>query len=388
MAETVDGQVEDLALTWSGRALDVGRIEAELGKLRYLAAGENATAQGFALRTSLLNMVVYTEREEERDFASRVVEDLASHHPSRALIVLARPNPDGQSHIQAQIAAHCHISRSLDQSVCCEEIGLTVAGPAALHLHSVIVPLLVPDLPVYVWWAEPWPARTNVISRLADGADRVIVDSQAFDDQAADLLHLARLSERVRRTTIGDLNWDRTEPWRDFLSGQRNIAEMHHHFASMNSVEIGYASGEGQQKPAQAFLLLAWLAGELGWDTHSVSAHGPQRLTFRAEEGHQIAAYVRPVDQAGAEPGSIVGVKITGQSETAGCSLSINRTGEADHLIVLTEHVAGGAGEEHVRFEHAELSQLLMMELDADPHDPQYGKVLQTAVPLISAVRA
>ena len=385
MAETVESSLEDLALTWSGRAVDIGRIEAELGKLRYMVAGERSPGDGFALRTSLLNMVVYAEREEEMDFASRIIEDLASHHPSRALIVLARPSND-ESHIEAHLAAHCHISRSLEQSVCCEEISLKVTGRAAMHLHSVIVPLLVPDLPVYVWWTEPLPADPHLFLQLMDAADHVIVDSSRFVDQLSDLLSLAQLAENEPRTTIGDLNWRRLEPWRDFFDRQKNIADMRHHLSTVTGVEIRYAEGPGSHKPAQAFLLLAWLARELGWDTHSLSAHGGQRLTFRAREGRQISAYLHAVKYPAVDPGSLVSVKIACESETASALLSITRTGDPYHLTVRTEH-RGGAIEEHVRFEPAEPSALLMLELDAAPHDPEFNNMLRTVVPLISAAR-
>ena len=142
-------------------------------------------------------MVVYAEREEAAEFASRVIEDLASHHPSRALIVIAQHSGD-ESLIEAQLAAHCHISRSLEQSVCCEEVTLRVSGPAASHLHSIIVPLLVPDLPVYIWWTEPLPADTHLLTQLMDTADHLIVDSANFEDQLGDLLRLARLAEQER----------------------------------------------------------------------------------------------------------------------------------------------------------------------------------------------
>lgn len=385
MAETVNG-LEDLALTWSGRAVDIGRIEAELDKLRYMVAGERAHGDGFALRTSLLNMVVYSEHEEAMDFAGRVVEDLASHHPSRALVVLARPG-GSESHIEARLAAHCHISRSLEQSVCCEEISLIVSGPAATHLHSVIVPLLVPDLPIYVWWTEPLPDDEHLIMQLISSADHATVDSKLFDDQLAGLLTLARLGGKAPRTTLGDLNWRRLEPWRDFFNLQRSVTELRHHFSSVKSIEIRYADGHGKHRPAQAFLLLAWLALELGWDTSSLSAHGASRLTFRGREGHPISAYLHAVKYPAVDPGAVVGVKIACESETAGALLSISRTGDPFHLTIRAEH-RGGTSEEHVRFEPAEPSALLMTELNAGVHDHEYENVLRGAVPLIQAARA
>ncbi len=390
MAETLDsrndGGLQDLALTWSGRALDVSRIEAELGKLRYMAAGEPASGQGFALRTSLLNMVVYAEHEEGGLMASRVIEELASYHPSRALVVIANAAAE-ESLIEAQLAAHCHISRSEEQTVCCEEVTLRVGGPAALHLHSVIVPLLVPDLPVYTWWTEQMPADTHLLRELMETSDHVIVDSDKFDDELGGMLGLARLAEAVPRCTLGDLNWDRLEMWRDLLQQQRKITEMRHHLAFVESVEIRYAGNDDTAKPGRAILFLAWLARSLGWDLASVSSHGPQRFTLRVDEDRKVSAYVHAVDLPTVEPGALAAVKISCRSETARALLSISRTGDPNHLIVRTEHL-GSASEEGYRLEPAGISALLMLELNASPRDAEYNEMLRAAGPLMKAARA
>ncbi len=385
MAETVSS-LEDLALTWTGRAVDISRIEAELGKLRYMMVGDRSPGDGFALRTSLMNMVVYSERQEDTDMAARVIEDLASYHPSRAMIVQARPEPE-ESRVDAELAAHCHISRSLEQSVCCEEILLKVAGPAATHLHSVIVPLLVPDLPVYLWWTDQLPTNTHLITELLAVADHLIVDSSRFEDQLEDLVRLSRLTAQETRTGLGDLTWRRLDPWRELFHQQANITEMRHHLQWMRSVEVRYATGGGPPKPAQAFLLLAWLAEELGWNTHTLSAHGAQRLTFRVEEGRQISAYVHSVKYPAVEPGSIVGVKIACQSETASALINVSRTGDPLHVTVRTEH-RGGVMEDQVRLDPLELPVMMMAELDAPLRDNSYRDVLRTAVPIIMAIRA
>lgn len=385
MAETVDG-LEDLALTWSGRALDVGRIEAELGKLRYMAAGAPAEGQGFALRTSFLNMVIYAEHPEGAQYASSIIEDLATHHPSRALIVVAHPH-DGESHIEAQLAAHSHMSQALEQSVCCEEVTLHVAGPAARHLHSIIIPLLIPDLPVYLWWTEQLPQEPHLFQELLETADRLIIDSARFEDQPAALQRLAALSARETRAAVGDVNWQRLHTWRDLLSEQRSVAEMRHHLSSVKSVEIRYAKGHGGSKAGSAFLFLAWLAGELGWDTHGVSAHSSGRLTLRADEGRRVSAFIHAVDYPTLEPGRIVGVKIACQSETARALLSINRTGDPYHLTIRTEH-RDGITEDSVRIEPGDAAGLLVRELDTAPQDGEFARVLNAALPLMMAARA
>jgi len=384
MAEAVDG-LQDLALTWSGRALDVSRIETELGKLRYLAAGEPAGGEGFAIRASILNMVVYAEHEDGANNASRVIEDLASHHPSRALIIVARPS-DEDSHIEAQLAAHCHINADLEQQVCCEEVTLHVSGRSASHLHSIIIPLLVPDLPVYVWWTERLPEESHLLAGLVETSDRFIVDSGHFGNPAADLLRLARLGDAHPGTTLGDLNWDRLLPWCELIQGQRQVADLHHHLASVQSVEVRYAAGGETDPVAQCFLFLSWLSGVLGWNTSAVSGHGRERLTLRHED-RQISVYLVPVPYPAIDPGWLVGVKIVCESEGKRALLTLSRTGDPYHITVRSEH-ADNVAEDSVRVEPATPADTLVYELNTPVRDPAYTRVLQGAVPLIEAAHA
>lgn len=380
------GLPQDLGLSWSGRALDVNRIEAELAKLRYMAAGEPTSDEGFAIRTSMLNMVAYAEHEEGGLMASRVIEELASHHPSRALVMIANANDD-ESRIDAQLAAHCHISRSEEQSVCCEEVTLRVQGPAARHLHSVIVPLLVPDLPVYTWWTEEVPDDVRLIRTLMQTSDRLVVDTDKMRDALTSMLVLAHLADLEPHCTIGDLNWDRLDMWRDLLEQQRNITEMRHHLASVEGVEIRYAGTPSEDKPGRAILFLAWLAQRQGWDVGTVVSDGPQRFNFRAGEERTVSSYVHAIDIPTVEPGSIVSVKISCRSEGKSALLSISRTADPYHLAVRTEH-NDEVTEEGYRLEVPDTAALLMMELDGGPRDKKYNNILRAAGPLIKAARA
>ena len=78
----------EAALTWTGEAVDIARIEAELAQLRYGAAGSPPGGEGYALRTSLLNLVVYAPDEARAYEASQTIAGLTRDHPSRALIIV------------------------------------------------------------------------------------------------------------------------------------------------------------------------------------------------------------------------------------------------------------------------------------------------------------
>src|SRR3972149_2961774 len=83
------------ALTWSGRAVELDRIEEELVRLRYEAGGAGQEGKPFAIRTSFLNLVVHAADEESARHASQVIAALPSYHPSRSLITVARPSAGG-----------------------------------------------------------------------------------------------------------------------------------------------------------------------------------------------------------------------------------------------------------------------------------------------------
>ena len=362
--------------------VNFGEIERELGKLRYMAAGEPARGEVIALRSSLLNMVVYSEDDEDAELAGRLIGNLASNHPSRALVVVARPSA-ADSTIETRLAAHCHLTSNREQCVCCEEVTLHVSGRAASHLHSLIAALLIPDLPVYVWWTEPVPEAGHELEELLQVADRLIVDSEAFSDQLVELLRLARFAAKEPATGIGDLSWGRLTAWRQMLQQQRQIAEMRHHLSSVESVEMQYSARNGKRYPAQALFFLAWLAGDLGWDVSEATRRGDDHLAF-PHNGRKIDLSLQPVDYPDVDPGCLTSVRIACRSETAHAVLTISRAHDAQHVTIQSEH-RGATTESHVVIPCTDTGGALAQELDLLPNDAQFGRVLSRAVPLMLA---
>ena len=383
MAETVAAP-DQLTLEWSGSAVDAARIETELARLRHYAAGRPPQGEGFALRSSLLNLVIYAEDEHAAREAGQLIAGLSSHHASRALILIARPG-DGDSRIDAQLAAHCHVAPGLEQQICCEEVTLTVNGPAARHLHSVIIPLLVPDLPVYVWWPGALPDDRHTFDEVLEGADHLIVDSGRFDDQAQGLLKLAGFFGAGDRTPVGDLNWERLDPWRQCLADYCRTPGLRDYIAAVRSVKIGYAAGGGTGGSSQALLLLGWLASWLGWDTGSAS--GGKESAVVHSDGRKISLEMTRRRYAALEPGWLVSVSLRCSSENGDASVSISRIGDPLHVVVHLQE-PGGVFEEQLRIEPCGQAEMLMRLLDGPRNNPQYTAALARALPLIEPFRS
>jgi hypothetical protein len=133
-------------------------------------------------------------------------------------------------------------------------------------------------------------------------------------------------------------------------------------------------------------LLVSWLARELGWGPGSALGHGENRVEF-ASGDRRVAVYLRPVDYPAIEPGGLVSLKIVCRTDTTEALLTISRTGDPTHVTIRTEHQENAA-ETSVRVVPPPPHELLMDELDAAAHDPEYRRILDGIPPLARAVQS
>ncbi len=352
MAEAL---TEGARLSWSG-GIDAALIEAALSRLRYSAAGEPEGGEGLAVRTNLLTLVICAGTKEEAMEAARSVISLPGRHPSRTLVVTADPGTE-EPRIGVELAAHCHTATGLERQVCCEEVDLTIAGPPARHLHSIVAALLVPDLPVHLWWHAPLPRDQHVFQELVAYADRLILDSARLGPPVESLRGVSELAAAAPpQCATSDLNWGRTLPWRDVV--ERHSAGLN--LPSPFRAHLAFAGRPGDPLPAHALLLLGWLG-----------AKGPP--------GQRPLISAAPQDNADLRPGSLISLVIGPAREPGGPLLSAQRMEAPPRLRILAHH-RGRQVEECLPFEEPDDSELLARELDALGPDPEYQAALAAAI--------
>ena len=235
-----------------GGRMSIGQIEHELGKLR---TNDDGT---LALRSSVLNMLVVTD-EESADEITTSVSKLAGRYPARAVVFIA--DPEGESNVEVGLSAFCHARGGGGVHVCAEQITIHAEGPPAVHLESLAGPLLIPDLPVFLWYPGAFSPRSPEFAAMAELADRVILDSAASEDHETCLRQIAALMEDPATPAIGDLQWVGLSPWRSLLADTFGAPERAGELEKIERVEVLYAPG-GENR---AMLLIGWLASTLGW---------------------------------------------------------------------------------------------------------------------------
>jgi len=195
-----------LTQDWHGEDVSIAEIEAELARLRAESTGVGGGPQQ---RTSVMTHVAWVP-PEWLDAAERTLAGLAERHPSRTVLLIPRPD-DELDRVDADLTMRCYPVAG--QPVCGEVIELHLLGDRSLAPASLVLPLAISDLPVFVRWRGEPDFRGTQWRQLVDVADRVIVDSSEWGDLA-----YAELAQSFGDSAISDIAWARTEPWRRELA--------------------------------------------------------------------------------------------------------------------------------------------------------------------------
>jgi glucose-6-phosphate dehydrogenase assembly protein OpcA len=221
---------------WSGVDVSIAQIESELARLRDQSSGE---VDQPTQRTSVMTHVAWVPAQW-LDAAERVLEGMAERHPSRTVILV--PCPDLLGGIDAELSVRCFPVG--ERAVVGEVIELSLRGDRSLAPASIVLPLAISDLPVFLRWRGEPPFGETQWEQLVTVADRVIVDSSEWSD-----LRYYALAEDFERTAVSDIAWARTDAWRIELASR---------WPAIAGQEIAISGPR-----AEAELLRGWLTSRL-----------------------------------------------------------------------------------------------------------------------------
>jgi glucose-6-phosphate dehydrogenase assembly protein OpcA len=213
-------------------------IEREVTSLR-IVPGSDAPYQ----RTSVMTHTAWVPPEWV-EAAEDVLAGLAERHPSRTIVLF--PQPDEEDGLEADVDVDVFPVGD-GRQVCTETIRIRLKGPRASAPASVVQPLFLPDLPVFLRWRGVPPFRGDAFESLVGVVDRLIVDSTEWPDLRASYAAFADVFDRV---VVSDIAWARTSSWR------AQLASLWPGIAAVDRVRVTGTA-------AQAQLLAGWLRSRL-----------------------------------------------------------------------------------------------------------------------------
>ena len=209
------------------------------------------TRAGSPVMGMVMTLIIVVDEDGATD-ALDAAKDASHEHPARVLGVILG-NGRGAGVVNAQVGTGGGWAG---------EIALIrLEGEVVKHPESVVLPLLLPDSPVAVWWPKDHPAdpATDSIGALSR---RRITDSAYVTRGKLKALRAQCAAYSPGNT---DLAWTRITPWRALLA-----SALDQHPAKVTAAEVS-----AERISPSADLLAAWLAHRLKVPVTRRTSAGP-----------------------------------------------------------------------------------------------------------------
>jgi glucose-6-phosphate dehydrogenase assembly protein OpcA len=230
-------------------------IAAELQRARVRAG---SPAMGM-----VMTLVIVVDEDDAED-AMRAARAASHEHPARVLGVILGDGR-GAAQVNAQVGTGSGWTG--------ETALIRLKGEVVKHPESVVLPLLLPDSPVAVWWPNhpPDDPAEDPLGRLAQ---RRITDAASATRGKTRAMY-----QQCSAYTVGntDLAWTRITPWRALLAAALD----------QQPLKVTGGSVTAERVSPSADLLVAWLADRLKITVARKNSSGPgiTEVVLETKEG-------------------------------------------------------------------------------------------------------
>ncbi|HSE07416.1 MAG TPA: glucose-6-phosphate dehydrogenase assembly protein OpcA [Nocardioidaceae bacterium] len=196
--------------------------------------------------------LVFVVDEEDSEEAMHAARTASREHPARVMGVILGDGR-GAARVDAQVG--------IGSGWTGESAMIRLRGEVTKHPESVVLPLLLPDSPVVVWWPTKAPdcPSEDPLGRLAR---RRITDAAAVPRNRAKAM-LTQCNNYAPGNT--DLAWTRITRWRALLAAALD----------QTPSKVTAASVTAERISPSADLLSAWLADRLRVEVQRSTSEGP-----------------------------------------------------------------------------------------------------------------
>ena len=266
-------------------------------------AARQAASQGAELNAQMLLATIVARYPRPTDWAEikAETEPVVTAYPGRVIALVN--DPDTAQTPEPVRVGLLSTQRSDGASAIRGEL-LTAAlhGRAFEEGAAIAASWSASGIPTVVWWNGPALTGDHLFEDMLDIADRILVDSSAVTDPAADFTVLAEVVSGTHHARVTDALWLRLLAWRQAFAQAFDQPAARIDLEHLTSVELAVQpSASGQ---AAAMLLVGWLATRLGWRLESRRTDG-WRLT---SNGHAVDVVCTP---SSAPNGLIKTLKLT-----------------------------------------------------------------------------
>ena len=336
----------------------------------------------------LSNLVIFTENLEDQKELNEIISQFVVKHPCRVILILAQPR-SADSRLEAESCPHTFTTSSGKRGIC-DQITLRANGASVRELASAVQPLLVPDLPIYLWWRGVFLHHRQLVEQMLNFCDRFIYDGVTWTNLHYTVLQVTDTFERFQQSVgFTNFNWSRLRPWRENVAGFFDVGMFERGIWDISRVRVEYMAIPQKEEGYEfrSLLFVAWMAAQLEWTpVRGVPGVERAQLQFTDKKGATVDAELVLLPQSAPNAQSIQRVVIETTCDGKKIELSAERD-HKDHLEILA--VDGPTGHSVLRkVPHADssLADLLHRELGRRGRNRVFEKSFKLAAQLLQLI--
>lgn len=298
--------------SWQASTIEANTVHKTLQQLWDKIAEERRAAarrprfasDAAQMRTRTINLIAIADSEEEARGLKTTVTSLTEFFPSRTVILIRAADIAEKNRLAVTVAVEEHPIVRKQSPIRFETITVAASAGREEVLASVASPVLVPELPDFVWYPGASFANSPLLVELIDIADRLIVDTSRVEDPSMALRFLTGLDPGGADGAIhlSDIAWTRLTPWRQLIAQFFDHAATQPCLGAIDDVTITYgdSDADGRTGLTGALLLAGWFCTRLGWRAPGeelVRSKEGWKLTLRAGErgrSREVIVTLRP----------------------------------------------------------------------------------------------
>lgn len=261
-------------------------------------------------RACLFNLIVYSHEPRRTQYLKEIVQTVVSQFPCRVFFIQANPSAREDS-INIKVSTE---KATEEQRVFCYQIFIEANGKDVNKVNFLLLPLFVPDLPIYLLWGQDPTAEYTILPHLQHFATRLIIDSEATEDLQ---LFARDIQNRMASTQIQivDMNWARIWGWREVLAHVFDSPERFNQLTNTQMIEIFYNDSPSEvflHPDTQAIYLQAWIASRLNWKYEKAEKQDNSQIIFYQSQAKKRQIKLTPKRTENFNAEEIVELTFTG----------------------------------------------------------------------------
>lgn len=288
--------------------IQVGNLGTDLEKLAESHLKKNQT------RACLFNLIIFSKDPRRAAYLHQIVQTILERFPCRIIFIQSAKNSELE-YLRA-FASNVIVSQG-DAAIACDRINIDASEGQLHRVPFVILPLLIPDLPLYLVWGENPATESVILPVLQKYASRIVFDSECIDNFWEFCKKILEMLDHTR-LEVRDVKWAQAGGWREILALTFESQERIGHLKDAREILITYNSHPTvfvSQTHVQAFYLQAWLAARMEWEFEKGEKINEVIANLYTQNGRPISINLLPQDIANIPSGEILGIQIATNSE-------------------------------------------------------------------------